>query len=252
MNLSELGLYSHYVVVRTERANALVKRDPREMPKHLRLLLLAVDGDQDLGTYATNLKGFGDILELVGELIQMDMVRLVDPALARQRRMSGKSADYMSMDSALDGINSKDGLNSGLGSSFNSVSATGSATGFGTGFGSETDELFYGSTKPGSLDVLVDIAHKQYPDYRPRIEPGRPVAVAAQHEQVESLFALLEAVRGERSELKQHLLRYKGLKKTSRSIHEESKQIRRQMTRLKITCALLLLGLVICVGSHFL
>ena len=229
MNLNELGLYSHYVVVRTERANALVKRDPREMPKHLRLLLLAVDGQQDLGTYATNLKGFGDILELVGELIQLDMVRLVDPALARQRRMSGKSADYMSMDSALDESRFHSGLDS-----------------------EPSDELFYGSTKPGSLEALVDVAHEHYPDYQPRIEPGRPVAAAAQREQVESLFALLEAVRGERSELKQHLMRYKGLKKTSRNILEESKQVKRQLTRLKITCAMLFLALVICVGSHFL
>lgn len=225
MNLNELGLYSHYVVVRTERANALIKRDPREMPKHLRLLLLAVDGQQDLGTYATNLKGFGDILDLVGELIQMDMVRLVDPALARQRRMSGKSADYMAMDSEIDESRYRQSLPS--------------------------EELFYGSTKPGSLEVLVDIAHEQYPDYRPRIEPGRPVGAAAQHEQVESLFQLLEAVRGERSGLKQHLLRYKGLKKTSRNIHQESQQLKKQLLRLRATSAVLFLMLLTCVVIHF-
>jgi hypothetical protein len=249
MNLNELGLYSHYVVVRTKRANALVKRDPREMPKHLRLLLLAVDGHQDLGTYAANLKGFGDILELVGELIQMDMVRLMDPALARQQRMLGKSADYMSMDSALDSVSSNDSLNSsfsdGLGDGLAESSRSGPSS-------LQTDDLFYGSTKPGSLEALVDIAHERYPDYQPRIEPGRPVEAAAQFEQVESMFTLLEAVRGERSELKQHLLSYKDLKKTSRNIREENKQIKRQIMRLKVTCAVLLLSLLICVGLHFL
>jgi hypothetical protein len=102
LNLSELGLYVSYVVVRTERANQIIKRDPKEIPRRLRLLLLAVDGQQDLGAYYNNLKGFGEVQELITELIQMDMVRLVDPALARQQRMMvGKSAEYMALDSIL-------------------------------------------------------------------------------------------------------------------------------------------------------
>lgn len=225
MNLSELGLYSHYAVVRTERANALIKRDPREMPKHLRLLLLAVDGHQDLGTYASNLKGFGEVMNLVSELIQMDMVRLVDPALARQRRMSGKSADYMALDTAIDQSRHRQ---------------------------ITPEELFYGNTQPGSLDALISVARESYPDYNPAMASGQPVAAAAQQEQVESLFALLEAVRGERTELKQHLLRYKGLKKTSRDIHQESQQLKRQITHLKIMGAVLLAGLLGCIATHFL
>lgn len=225
MNLSELGLYSHFVVVRTERANELIKRDPREMPRRLRLLLLAVDGQQDLGTYTTNLKGFGDIQELVRELIQMDMVRLVDPALARQQRMSGKSANYMAMDSEMD--DSRYG---------NSV---------------QSEDLFYGSTHPGSFEALVDIAQEQYPDYRPPLVSGQPVAPALQQQQVESLFQMLEAVRGERSELKLHLMRYKGLKKTSRNIHQESKQLKVQLKRLKITCAVLFVALLASTIKHF-
>ncbi len=225
MNLSELGLYSHYVVVRTERANELIKRDPREMPRRLRLLLLAVDGHQDLSTYATNLKGFGDIQDLVGELIQMDMVRLVDPALARQQRMSGKSANYMAMDSEMD--DSRYG---------NSI---------------QSEDLLYGSTKPGSLEALVNLAHEQYPDYRPPAISGQPVTPAAQQQQVESLFQMLEAVRGERSELKLHLLRYKGLKKTSRSIHQESQQLKIQLNRLKMTCAVLFMALLTSTIKHF-
>jgi hypothetical protein len=226
MNLSELGLYTHYVVVRTERANELIKRDPREMPRRLRLLMLAVDGNQDLGTYANNLKGFGDILELVGELIQMDMVRLVDPALARQRRMVGKSANYMQLDSQIDDSRFD-----------NSV---------------QFEEMIYGTTKPGSLEALVGHAQQQYPEYQPPTPSVQPIAPAAQEQQVESLFQMLEAVRGERSELKQHLLRYKDLKKTARHIKQESQQLKVQIQRLRITCGVFFAALLICVITHFL
>jgi hypothetical protein len=226
MNLSELGLYTHYVVVRTERANQLIKRDPREMPRRLRLLLLAVDGHQDLGTYAFNLKGFGDILELVGELIQMDMVRLVDPALARQQRMAGKSANYMELDSKIDDSRFD-----------NSV---------------QFEEMIYGTTKPGSLEALVGHAKQEYPEYEPPAQTTQAVAPATQEQQVESLFAMLEAVRGERSELKLHLLRYKGLKKTARNIQQESKQLKAQIQRLKVTCGVLFAALVISVLTRFL
>jgi hypothetical protein len=222
MNLNELGLYSHYVVVRTERANELIRRDPREMPRRLRLLLLAIDGQQDLATYANNLKGFGEILDLTSELIQMDMVRLVDPALARQQRMSGKSAEYMNMDSVMDDSRFSD-------------SSQGSS-----------DDLFYGSTTPGALERLVGYAQNEYPDYKPPSAPPVPVTPAVQQQQVESVFEMLEAVRGERTELKLRLMRYRNLKKVSRGIHDENKQLKAQLSRLKTTCVLLALGFVIC------
>ncbi|TAG27005.1 MAG: hypothetical protein EAZ37_06670 [Burkholderiales bacterium] len=225
MNLNELSLYRHFVVVRTESANALIKRDPREMPRHLRLLLLAVDGLQDLGTYVSNLKGFGDIEALIRELIQMDMVRLVDPALARQRHMAGKSADDMAEGSEI------------------------AQSMYGQNLSSE--ELFYGSTAPGSLEALVSVAREHYPEYRPAQAPAQQIAPAVQTQQVESLFEMLEAVRAERTGLKQHLLRYKGLKKASRSIHEESKLLKIKIQRMK-TAMLILAGLfVACVIKHF-
>jgi hypothetical protein len=225
MNLNELSLYRHFVVVRTESANALIRRDPREMPRHLRLLLLAVDGLQDLGTYITNLKGFGDIEALIRELIQMDMVRLVDPALARQRHMAGKSAESMAEDSDI--AQSMYGQNL------------------------STEELFYGSTAPGSLEALVRTAQEQYPAYRPTPSLAKQIAPAVQTQQVESLFEMLEAVRVERTELKKHLLRYKGLKKTSRDIHQESKQLKRHITQLRFICAGLVGLLLICIFMHF-
>jgi hypothetical protein len=225
MNLNELSLYRHFVVVRTESANALIRRDPREMPRHLRLLLLAVDGLQDLGTYNTNLKGFGDIEALIRELIQMDMVRLVDPALARQRHMAGKSADHMTEDSDI--AQSMYGQNL------------------------STEELFYGGTVPGSLEALVRTAQEQYPSYRPTQPQARQIAPAVQTQQVESLFEMLEAVRAERTGLKQHLLRYKGLKKASRSIHEESKLLKVKVQRMKISILVLVGLLVACIIKHF-
>jgi hypothetical protein len=222
INLNELGLYTHYVVVRTERANQLIKRDPREMPRRLRLLLLAVDGHQDLGTYAFNLKGFGDILELIGELIQMDMVSLVDPALARQRRMAGKSANYMALDSRMDD------------SRFDNSA--------------QFEELIYGSTAPGSLDSLVGHAQELYPSFQPQTLSTPVIPAATQEQQVESLFKMLEAVRGERSELKQHLERYRGLKKASQEVRQESKQLKAQLKRLKITCGVLSVAFIACLA----
>jgi hypothetical protein len=225
MNLSELGLYSHYVVVRTERANELIRRDPREMPRRLRLLLLAIDGQQDLATYASNLKGFGEILDLTGELIQMDMVRLVDPALARQQRMSGKSAEYMAMDSVMDDSRFVDSTQDSSQSS---------------------DDLFYGSTTPGGLERLIGYAQSQYPDYKPPAAAPAPIAPATQQEQIESVFKMLEAVRGERTELKLRLMRYRNLKKVSRGVHDENKQLKDQISRLKVTCGIMALGFITC------
>jgi hypothetical protein len=225
MNLNELALYGHFVVVRTEQGNALIRRNPREMPRHLRLLLLAIDGLQDLSTYVTKLKGFGDTQALVGELIQLDMVRLVDPAVARQRRMAGKSADDMAQDAEL------------------------ADSRFSTSMTSE--ELFYGSTMPGSLDALVSVARQTYPDYQPAPAPVQQAGPSLQQEQVESLFEMLEAVRTERTELKKHLLRYKGLKKTSRDIHQESQQLKRHITRLRWICAGLAGLLLVCLFMHF-
>jgi hypothetical protein len=228
MNLSELGLYVSYVVVRTERANQLIKRDPKEMPRRLRLLLLAVDGLQDLGTYANNLRGFGEIMDLIRELIQMDMVRLVDPALARQRRMAGKSADYMAMDSVMDD------------SRFSDVTQT------------QTDEeLFYGTTTPGSLERLVGHAQQQYPDFQPASLSAAPVPKEMQNEQLESLFSMLEAVRSERTELKLRLMRYKDLKSVARNINEQAKRLKEQVLRLQVACGLLAFGLVVCCSKLF-
>lgn len=232
LNLSELGLYVSYVVVRTDRANQIIKRDPKEIPRRLRLLLLAVDGQQDLGTYSSNLKGFGEVQELITELIQMDMVRLVDPALARQQRMAGKSAEYMALDSVLSDLPLNDDTQ-------HHASASGESG----------DDLFYSSTMPGGLERLVGYAQEQYPNYQPASVEHAAVPMAVQQEQIESLFAMLESVRSERTDLKQRMMRYKNLKAVSRNIHSQSIQLKAQVLRWKIISGLLALGLAVFIAS---
>ena len=80
----ELQLLGKHIVVRTERGSELVKRDPRQMPRRLRVLLLAIDGAQPVKLYTQTLKGFGDVSELLIELINLGMVRLLEPAAAKQ------------------------------------------------------------------------------------------------------------------------------------------------------------------------
>jgi hypothetical protein len=108
------------------------------------------------------------------------------------------------------------------------------------------DDLFYSSTMPGGLERLVGFAQEQYPNYQPATTEHAAVPMAVQQEQIESLFAMLESVRSERTDLKQRMMRYKDLKAVSRNIHSQSKKLKAQVLRWKIISGLLALGLAIC------
>ncbi|NJM43501.1 MAG: hypothetical protein HC858_05120 [Brachymonas sp.] len=85
----ELQLLGGYIVTRTERGTEIVKRDPRQMPRRLRVLLLAIDGAQPVNLYTQTLKGFGDVSDLLIELINLGMVRLIEPSIAKKAATSG-------------------------------------------------------------------------------------------------------------------------------------------------------------------
>jgi hypothetical protein len=215
----ELALHGHYVVMRTSRGNEIVKVDPRQIPRRLRVLLLAIDGQQPVTLYTKTLKGFGDVGELLVELINLGLVGLMEPAMARQQRMAGKSNSYMALDSLLDD------------SKFNSQSAA---------------DVLYGSTAPGSFDDLVRVAKIEQPLFEPpKVAPPTPVPPPVQREQIESLFNLLEAVRGERKNLKQQLAKLQRVKEAAVKLNYENKRLQETVYALCAICAVLAISLLV-------
>ncbi|MBS7807293.1 hypothetical protein [Variovorax sp. PCZ-1] len=219
MTKSELALLGTYVVVRTDRGNEIVKSDPRQMPRRLRVLLLAIDGGQPVNLYTQTLKGFGDVSDLLIELVNLGMVRLVEPTLAKKAQLSGRSDQFAALDQMLDD------------SRFNSESAA---------------DVFYGSTTPGSFDEMVRVARIDRPEFKPAVVAApAPVAAPEQKKQIESLFNLLESVRGERSNLKQQIAKLQRVKEAAIRLHHRNEKLQNWVYGLGITCTLLATSLII-------
>jgi hypothetical protein len=219
MTKQELLLLGQHVVMRTDRGNEIVKRDPRQMPRRLRVLLLAIDGGQAVNLYTQTLKGFGDVSELLVELVNLGMVRLVEPHLAKQQKAAGRSEQYAALDNLLDD------------SRFDSETAA---------------EVFYGSTTPGSFDDLVRVAKIDHPEFEPLpVAAPAPVAAPEQKKQIESLFSLLDSVRGERTHLKQQIIKLQRVKEAALRLHRENQKLQNWVYGLGIACAMLATSLVI-------
>jgi hypothetical protein len=219
MTKQELALLGKYVVVRTERGNEIIKRDPRQMPRRLRVLLLAIDGGQPVNLYTQTLKGFGDVSDLLIELVNLGMVRLMEPSLAKQAQASGRNEQYAALDNLLDD------------SRFNSENAA---------------DVLYGSTTPGSFDDMVRVARIEQPQYVPPTASA-PAAVAApeQKAQIESLFNLLDSVRGERANLKQQILKLQRVKEAALRLHHQNQKLQSWLFGLGAACAVLATSLVV-------
>jgi hypothetical protein len=199
MTQQELDVLSSYIVMRTERGNEIVARNPRDMPRRLRVLLLSIDGAQNVKLYTQTLKGFGNVSELLIELINLGLVRVVEPALAKKERAAGKSEQYAALDQLLDD------------SKFNSESAA---------------DVLYGSTTPGSFDDMLRVARIERPQYEPPpAPPPAPIAPTAQKEQIESLFNLLDAVRGERMQLKQQIVKLQRVKEAAARLQAQNQKL---------------------------
>ncbi len=219
MTKQELTLLGQYVVIRTDRGNEIVKRDPREMPRRLRVLLLAIDGAQPVHLYTQTLKGFGDVSELLIELVNLGMVRLVEPLLAKQQKATGRTDSFAALDNLLDD------------SRFNSETAA---------------DVLYGSTTPGSFDDMVRVARIERPEFKPVVAAApAPVAAPEQKAQIESLFNLLESVRGERTHLKQQVLKLQRVKEAALRLHHQNLRLQNWVYGLGISCAMLASGLVL-------
>ncbi len=213
MTVQALALLGQQVVVRTDRGNEIIKRDPRQMPRRLRVLLLAIDGAQPVNLYTQTLKGFGDVSELLIELVNLGMVRLVEPALARQQKASTRSESLTALDNLLDD------------SRFNSESAA---------------EVFYGATTPGSFDDMVRVARIEQPQYQPPVAPApAPVAAPEQKAQIESLFHLLDSVRGERTQLKNQIAKLQRVKEAALRLHHQNQKLQNWIYGLGAGCVVL-------------
>ncbi len=219
MTKQELSLLGQYIVERTDRGSQIIKSDPRQMPRRLRVLLLAIDGGQTVSLYTQTLKGFGDVSELLVELVNLGLVRLVEPMLAKQQREAGRSDSYKALDNLLDD------------SKYDSEAAV---------------DVFYGSTAPGSFDEMLRMARLDHPQYEPPPAPApAPVAPQAQKAQIESLFNLLDSVRGERVHLKQQLAKLQRVKEAALRLNNQNKSLQNWVYGLGITCIVLATSLIL-------
>ncbi len=219
MTQQELDVLSSYIVMRTERGNEIVARNPRDMPRRLRVLLLSIDGAQNVKLYTQTLKGFGNVSELLIELINLGLVRVVEPSLAKKQREAGKSEQYAALDQLLDD------------SKFNSESAA---------------DVLYGSTTPGSFDDILRVARIERPQYEPPpAPPPAPVAPPEQKQQIESLFNLLDAVRGERMQLKQQIVKLQRVKDAAARLQAENHKLQNLIYGLSSVCVVLSAALLL-------
>jgi hypothetical protein len=215
----ELNLRLNDLVVRTERGDTVVRRNPRELPRRLRVLLLAVDGTHTVQLYVQTLKGFGDIGDLMVELLALGLVKLT---------MESDTKILLSKEQQLSELNQL--LDD---SRFNPQAAA---------------EVMYGTTAPGSFDEMLRVARIEEPDIKqmlPPPPPPAPVSPEAQKVQVESLFELLESVRGERRNLQHKLAKMKRLRETAIRLDKENQRLFTWVFVLSTTCVALLVALVL-------
>jgi hypothetical protein len=219
----ELNLRLNDLVMRTERGDSVVRRNPRELPRRLRVLLLAIDGTHTVQIYVQTLKGFGDIGDLMVELMALGLVQLSAPDNAQTPPL--KEQQLSELNELLDDSR----------------------------FSSQTSaEIMYGATTPGSFDEMLRVAQIENPDVKrlPPPPPPAPVSPDAQKVQVESLFELLETVRGERRSLQQKVAKMKRLRETAIRLDKENQRLFTWVFVLCTVCAALLVALVLMMLRH--
>lgn len=219
MTAPELVLLGTYVVVRTHRGNEIIKSDPRQMPRRLRVLLLAIDGAQPVNLYTQTLKGFGDVSELLIELINLGMVKLMEPSLAQQSAAQGHNEQFAVLNSLLDD------------SRFSSEN---------------TADVLYGATTPGSFDDMVRVATIERPQFKPTVAAApAPVTMPEQKAQLESIFSLLDSVRGERTHLKLQIAKLQRVREAAVRLHFQNLKLQNWVYGLGICCMVLATSLVV-------
>jgi hypothetical protein len=236
-----------YMVLRSERGNEIVRRDPRELPRRIRVLLLAIDGSQTVGTYVSTLRGFGDVAVLLSELFAFGLIELKAP-YAFKVPSSREPTPFESSEFA---------------APFTDSSAE--PTQFGPDFLDSHDEdlsksarilddwqkpsremqdILYGDTSAGSFNDLLRVARANSPHFKPPPPPA-PVSPTEQKAQIQSVFILLDAVRGERKRLREQVGKLQKFRAVAMRLHKENTRLTDHRFMLGVTCTGLTLVLMI-------
>ena len=208
------------VAVRTARGTGIIKREPRDVPRRLRAILLAIDGRQPVRAYIDTLAGFGDVEAALSELATLGLIefrsgprqpRLVPPADPGDSRFQESS--YSGMAPLEDLMRDPAKL---------------------------VDTLSQ-STNPGSFDDLVRVAKLDNRGYVASPPPPAPAPMRPRNldRQVESLFAMLDAVRGERKTLQERVARLRKYRERAHFLASENRRLAGGVNKLLGICAAL-------------
>ncbi len=265
------------IPVRSPRGNEMIRRDPRELPRRLRGLLLAINGQQTVGAYVHTLAGFGDVLALMNELLQLGLIELRSrghfeirpeaplapkaepPAHSRgfpappsgrlphapQQGMAAQGRDRgvdLTRLSADDSSFNSSFLDLDLGLPHDDSPQLESA------FNSPADLMgtLYDSTVRGSFDELVMETRRVNPDFSPAPSPP-PLTAETKTRQIESLFNLLDQVRRERQALRRRVDQLRKYRDRAKLLAQENKRLSQSTLALVFTCAMLTLMLTLMV-----
>ncbi|RZJ03733.1 MAG: hypothetical protein EOO54_25665 [Haliea sp.] len=221
------------VASRTPRGNEIIRREPREVPRRLRGLLLSIDGRQSVRTYIENLKGFGDVEAVMSELA---LLGLIEFRSGRKKRVakSGLDLDLDSHfdDSLLSEFPSSEGTFGGISPAEQMLDDP-----------AMLFEAFAQTTMPGSFNDLVRVAQIENKAYvpPPPPPPGKEMDIQSQ---VASLFALLEATRGERKVLKERVVQLRKYRDRAQTLAAENGRLQTGVYFLAATCTLLVIMLL--------
>jgi hypothetical protein len=222
------------IPVRSPRGNEIIRRDPRELPRRLRGLLLAINGQQTVAAYVHTLAGFGDVMALMDELLHLGLIELrsrgnfeIRPEAARpdlSAHAAPAAHEESSFNSSYIDITLPPHESPGLESAFESPA--------------ELMGTLYDSTVRGSFDDLVREARRSNPDYQPAPSPP-PLTPETKSRQIESLFNLLEQVRRERQGLRKRVNQLRKYRDRSRLLAQENKRLTQAVLALVVTCGAL-------------
>jgi hypothetical protein len=217
---AQLEAQSKNIVVRTERGNAVVRHDPKSLPRRLRVLLLAIDSAQPADLYIHTLRGFGDIADLMVEMLNLGLITLVSPAqkAAIPASQPPEIERYLGMDSNFDSRTAAD--------------------------------VLYGITEPGSFDEMLRVLRQETPVDQPAPPPPPPpipISEKLQKAQIESLFDLLEKTRGERRQLRSKLAKMQRMKTIIAQLQQDNDSLIRWVYGLGTACAALLVTLILVI-----